>query len=128
MQLFSVEFDFQAAMSARPMEFPLVQSPCCKPDAHAIVHQHFHPVGASVGKQIGAVRLRRTKYRDNTGQRRVGAGTHVHGFGGEPDSVDAYHCERLRMKLAQPSGSETGHLTVMDLSPSGSVITTTTST
>lgn len=73
LKLFSVEFDFQAAMSARPMEFPLVQPPCGKPDAHAIMHQHLHPVGTAIGEQISAVRLRRTEHCDHAGQRRVGA-------------------------------------------------------
>ncbi|WP_322740732.1 alcohol dehydrogenase catalytic domain-containing protein [Pseudomonas saponiphila] len=43
----------------------------------------------------------------------IRASTHVHKLGGESNGVDADHCERLRMKRTQPSGSETVHLTVM---------------
>lgn len=46
------------------------------------------------------------------------------GFGGEPDSIDANHWARPRMKHAQPPGSEAGHFTVMDLSPKGSEMIT----
>ncbi len=35
----------------------------------------------------------------------------------KPDGVYADHCKRLRMKCAQPSGPEMGHLTVMNWSP-----------
>jgi len=52
LKLFGIEFYFQAAMNSRPMELPLVESACGKPNAHAIVHEHFHPVGAAVGEQI----------------------------------------------------------------------------
>ena len=41
------------------------------------MYQHFYPVGATVGEEISAVRLRRTEDRDNTGQGRFGAGAHV---------------------------------------------------
>lgn len=47
----------------------------------------------------------------------IGAGAHVHGLGGEPDGVNANHWARPRIKHAQPSGSDAGHFTVMDLSP-----------
>jgi hypothetical protein len=43
----------------------LVQSPRGQPDTHAVVHQHFHAVGAAIGEQISAVRLRRTEHRDH---------------------------------------------------------------
>jgi len=52
------------------------------------------------------------------------AGTHLHGLGSEPDGIDANHWARPRMKRAQPSGSEAGHFTVMDLSPRGSEMIT----
>ena len=53
------------------------------------------------------------------GQRGLGAGAHIHGLGGEPDGVDADHLASSRTKRAHPSGSEVGHLTVIDSSPTG---------
>lgn len=43
---------------------------------------------------------------------------------GDPDGIDANHWAKPRMKHAQPSGSEAGHFTVMDLSPRGSEMIT----
>ena len=67
------------AVGAPPARYPTV------------VHQHFHPIGAAVGKQISTVRLRRTEHRHHPRQSGIGAGAHVHGLGGEPDGVDADH-------------------------------------
>ena len=53
------------------MEFTLVQAGRGWPDTHAAVHQFFHPIGASAGEQISAVRLRRTENGDHAGQCRV---------------------------------------------------------
>ena len=64
--------------------------------------------------RLCAVRLRRTEHRNHSGQSCFSAGTHVHGFGGEPDSIDANHCVSPRTKRAHPSGSEVGHFTVID--------------
>ena len=47
------------------------------------MNQHFHSIRASIGEQISAVRLRRTKYCNHSGQRGLGTGAHIHGFGGE---------------------------------------------
>ena len=74
----------------------------------------------AVGEEIGTVRLRRTEHGNYPGQCRVSASTHVHGLGGEPNGVVANHGARPRIKHAQPSESEAGHLTAMDLSPRGS--------
>jgi hypothetical protein len=32
------------------------------------VHQDLHPIGPAVGKEVSAVRLRHTEYRDHSGQ------------------------------------------------------------
>lgn len=40
-----------------------------------------------------------------------GAGAHVHGFGCEPDGVDAEHSVSPRTNRAQPSGSLAGQFT-----------------
>lgn len=84
------------------------------------MHQSFHAVGAAIGEEVGAVRLRRTKHRHYAGQRGFSARPHVHRTGGEPDSIDADHWASPRAKRAHPSGSEAGHLAVTDyLSLSG---------
>lgn len=88
------------------MKLTLVQAPCSQPDTDAVVHQDFHAVRPAVGK----------------GKRSAGA--HVHRLGGEPDGIDANHWARPRIKHAQPSGSEAGHFTVIDLSPRGSEMIT----
>ncbi|WP_254912403.1 hypothetical protein [Pseudomonas putida] len=51
------------------MKLTLVQAPCRQPDTDAVVHQDFHPIGPTVGKEVSAVRLRRTEHRDHSGQR-----------------------------------------------------------
>ena len=53
------------------------------------MHQNLRAGGAAVGEQISAVWLTRTEHRYYPGQRSFSAGTHVHGFGGEPDGIDA---------------------------------------
>jgi hypothetical protein len=74
-----------------PGKFTLVQSPRCQPDAHAVVHQNFDAVGASVGKEVGRMRVGSTKHPHHAGQRCVRASSHVHGSGGQPDGIDADH-------------------------------------
>ncbi|ONH36657.1 hypothetical protein AO268_25940 [Pseudomonas sp. ICMP 8385] len=73
------------------MELALVQTARRQPDTDAVVHQDFHPVGPPVGKEVSAVRLRRTEHRNYSGQCRFSAGAHVHGFGGKPDGINANH-------------------------------------
>lgn len=65
LELFAVEFDLAAVANTGPVKLALIQAPCGKPHAHAIVHQHFHPVSPAVGEQVSAVRLRRTEHRDH---------------------------------------------------------------
>ena len=118
------ELYLRSTMDAWPMKLTLIQTPRRQPDTNAVVHQDFYAVGPAIGKEVRAVRLRRTEHRDHSGQCGLSAGTHVHGLGGEPDGIDANHWARPRMKHAQPSGSEAGHFTVMDLSPRGSEMIT----
>ncbi|MNR13293.1 hypothetical protein D3C85_1296900 [compost metagenome] len=75
------------------------------------MHQHFHAIGATVGEQIGTVRLRRTEHRDNSCERGFSAGPHVHGLGGEPDRVDADHRSRSRKKAEHAAAFSAGQLT-----------------
>ncbi|KAI3494624.1 hypothetical protein L1887_40661 [Cichorium endivia] len=88
----------------------------------------FMRLARRIGEQIGAVRLRRTEHRHHAGQRGFSARAHIHGFGGEPDTIDTDHWASPRTKRAHPSGSEAGHFTVIDCSPSGSSIITAGST
>jgi hypothetical protein len=111
-------------MEAWPMKLTLVQPPRRQPDTDAVVYQDFNPVGPAVGKEVSTVRLRRTEHRDHSGKRSLSAGAPVNGLGGEPDGIDANHWGKPCMKHAQPSGSEAGHFTVMDLSPRGSEMIT----
>ena len=106
------------------LKLAMVQSPRGQPDTHAVMHQDFHAVGAAIGEQIGAVRLRRTEHRHHAGQRGFSTRTHIHRLGGEPDTIHADHWASPRIKRAQPSGSEAGHFTVTDCAPSGSSIIT----
>lgn len=76
------------------------------------------------GALVSTVRLRRTEYLHYTGQCGLGAGAHVHRLSGKPDAIDADHGASPRTKRAQPSGSDTGHFTVTDCSPSDSSIIT----
>ena len=81
-----------------------------QPDTHAVMHQDFHAVGAAIGEEIGAVRIRRTEHSHHTGQRGFSASMHVHRLGGEPDGIDANHWTIPRTKRAHPSGSEAGQV------------------
>lgn len=83
-----------------------------EPDSQPIVHQHFHASGATIGKQISAVPLRRTEHGHHPRQSGLGAGPHVHGLGGEPDRVEADHRVTPRRNRAHPVGSPVGHVTI----------------
>lgn len=108
----------------RPGKPPLMQTPCRQPNAQSVVHQHLHAIASAVGKEISTVRLCRTKDSHDPGERLLGAGAHIHRFGGQPNCVDADHEASPRTKLTHPSGSEDGHFTVMVCSPNGSSMIT----
>jgi len=90
-----------------------MQTPCRQPNTQPVVYQHFHSIASAIGKEISAVRLRRTEDGHDAGECLFGTGAHIHGFGGQPDCIDADHGASPRTKRAQPSGSEDGHFTVM---------------
>nr|QOJ68823.1 putative accesory protein [Pseudomonas aeruginosa] len=112
MQLFGTQFHLRAVPRSRPEKFALMQSARRQPDAQPIVHQHFHAIGAAVGKQISTVRLRRTEHGHHPRQRCVSAGAHVHGLSGEPDGVDTNHRNRSRRKVAQAAALSVGQFTL----------------
>jgi hypothetical protein len=115
LKLLGIQLHFTALPSAWPMEFTLVQATCRQPDANPIVYQHFHPSRAAIGKQIGAVRLRRTEHRAPPSQRRFSAGAHIQGLGGEPYGVDADHRNKSRRNAAQAAAlSIVGNCTLLD--------------
>jgi|SynMetStandDraft_1070027.scaffolds.fasta_scaffold03037_3 hypothetical protein len=102
---------------SRPGKLPLVQTACRQPNTQAVVDQHLHAVAPAIGKEISAVRLRRTESRHDSCEGFLGAGAHIHRFGGQPNCVDADHEASPRTKRIHPSGSEDGHFTVMVCSP-----------
>ena len=55
-----------------------------QPDAVSVMDQNFHPGAASVGEQIGVMRLRRTKHLNHPRQNRLRAGAHVERFDRQP--------------------------------------------
>src|SRR5471032_1741415 len=112
LKLLGIQFQLATLSNAWPLKLALIQPACRQPHADPIMHQHFHPVGPSIGKQISAVRLRRTEYRNDSGQRVLGTSTHIHGLGGEPDGVDADHRNRSRRKVAQTAALSVGQFTL----------------
>lgn len=109
---------------ARPGKFPLVHTARRQPNAQTVVNQHLHAIAPAVGKEISAVRLRRTENRHDSCEGFLGAGAHIHRFGGQPNCVDADYEASPRTKRTHPSGSEEGHFTVMVCSPNGSSMIT----
>jgi hypothetical protein len=91
LKLLAIKFQLATLSNAWPLELPLVQPACRQPNTNPIMHQHFHAIGPTIGKQISAVRLRRTEHRNYSGQCGLGTGAHIHGLGGEPDGVDTDH-------------------------------------
>ena len=73
LKLFRVQLHLAALSNAWPVELALVQTASGQPDANPVMHQYFNASGAAIGKQISAVRLRRTEHRNHPGQ--CGLGT-----------------------------------------------------
>lgn len=88
-----------------------------KPDSESVMHQYLHPVGPSVGKQIRVMRVGRAKHLDHPGKRRVSSRTHVHRFGGKPDSLDTDHLSHSLSHAPQEDASLAGQVTVTVLLP-----------
>ena len=88
-----------------------------EPDSESVVHQHLHPIGPSVGKQVRVMRVSRAKHLDHPGKRRVSSRTHVHRFGGKPDSLDTDHLSHSLSHAPQEDASLAGQVTVTVLLP-----------
>ena len=124
LKLFGAELHLGTMSTAGPVKFALSQSASSQPNAKPVMYQDFNASGATVCKQISAVRLRRTKDCNDASHRGLSAGAHIHRFGGQPDRIDADHEASPRTNRAQPSGSVAGHFTVMVCSPNGSSMIT----
>lgn len=112
LKLLGIQFQLANLSSAQPLKFALVQTACRQPNADPVKHRHFHSVGTSIGKQKSATGLRRTEYRNDSGQRGLGTSMHIHGLGGEPDGINADHRNRSRRKVAQTAALSVGQLTL----------------
>ena len=85
-----------------PGKLALVQSPGCQPNAKAVMHQYLDAVASLVGKQIGVMGLGFAELPDDTRQRRIRAGAHVHGLRRQPDLVDMNHdCNKRNQSMAR---------------------------
>jgi hypothetical protein len=62
-----------------------------KPEAKAIVHQHFHAVRAFVDEQVRMVSSRFAEHSHDASEGRIGAGAHVERLYREPGRVNANH-------------------------------------
>lgn len=100
-----------------------MQTAGTQPDADAFMHQNLHPGRASVGEEVGMVRLGRAEGLDDPVQCSVGAAAHVEGLGGQPDGVDAHHRSRSLSQAAHAGAAETGHITLMAKAPRWSSMT-----
>nr|WP_232459960.1 hypothetical protein [Curvibacter sp. AEP1-3] len=95
----------------------MMQSACRQPDPNAIVHQDLEPVGSSVGKHIGMVRLGCTEDGDYAGQRRVGSGAHIQWLYCQPGAVDSNHLRSDADQQANSLAAEMGQVTAITKPP-----------
>ncbi|UVJ42105.1 hypothetical protein NVV94_15700 [Pseudomonas sp. LS1212] len=68
LKLFGTQLQLRTLVGAGPDESALVQAARRQPNPQAIVSQHFHAIAATIGKEISAMRLRRTKDRHDASQ------------------------------------------------------------
>jgi hypothetical protein len=105
--------DAVSGASSRPNEVPLVQSSGGQPDTNSVMYQYFHAVGASVGKEIGGVRMGSAKDLNDSGQGGVGACTHVQGSRCKPYGVYPDLANHSRSHYSQEAPPCRGQLTMM---------------
>lgn len=110
MQLFGAQLHLRTVPNTWPGELTLMEPACRQLNTEPVMYQDFHASGAAVGKQVSAVRLRRTEHRNHAGHGGVGASAHVHRLGSEPDGVDTNHRNSSRRKLAQTAALSTGQV------------------
>jgi hypothetical protein len=110
-ELRSAQAALVCGTSSRPNEVALMQSSGGQPDANSVMHQYFHAVGASVGKEIGGVGVSCAKDLDNSGQGGVGSCPHIHWHGCKPHRINSDHANHSRSQAAQALLSCSGHFT-----------------
>lgn len=106
-----------------PKESALMQPARTQPDLDAVVHQHLHAVGASIGKEVSMVRLGRPEDLDNARQRDVGARAHVQRLGRQPPRIDTDHRCSSRIHAAHSDAAATGQETLTVSAPLRSSMT-----
>ena len=94
-----------------------MQAPGTQPNPKAIVNQHLHARGTSVGKQIGVMRTRLTEHPDDSGKRRVRAGAHVQRLDCHPHRIDPNHLSNSRSKAPDSLTKAAGRLIAIDTLP-----------
>jgi hypothetical protein len=101
----------------RPHEAALVQAPSCQPNPDAVMHEHLQARGATIGEEIGMVRLGAAEDLNDTGQHGLGASTHVQWRRREPHGVDADQRSSSRIQAAHASAALAGHVRAMVAEP-----------
>lgn len=70
-----------------------------------------------VGKEVTMVRVSGAEDLHHTGQSGFSAGTHIQGFGGQPQSVNSDHRSSSRSHSAQSVLADVGQATLMEAGP-----------
>ena len=117
LQLFSGQRYTRARFRLAPDHCALVQAPRAQPNPKAIVNQHLHPRGPSVGKQIGVMRTRLTEHPDDSRKRGVRAGAHVQRLNRHPHRIDPNHLSNSRSKTPDSLTKAAGRLIAIDTLP-----------
>lgn len=86
-----------------PDELAAIQTPRGQPHADAVMHEHRHAVGTTVGEQVGMVWSGGTEHGDHTRQRRFGAAADVQWLDGQPDRLNLDHARGSPQDLPQAS-------------------------
>ena len=107
----------QRPVTGTPAETSLVQTPVSQPDAVAVMHQHLHPVAASIGEQVGLVWYRRTKHLNHPRQDRFHPSAHVERFHRQPQGINPNHRNQSRNQTAQSPAALAGDWVMCLLAP-----------
>lgn len=94
-----------------------MQAPRGQPYADAVMHEHLHACGASVGEEVDMVRLGVAEDLHHTGQGGLGSGAHVQWRRCEPHGVDADQRSSSRIQAAHASAALAGHVSAMVVAP-----------
>jgi hypothetical protein len=75
------------------------------------MHQHFHPGGRAIGKEVGLVWSRLAEGFNDPTEQGVDAGPHVEWSSRKPDLINADHRSHSRNQAPHSSAASTGQLT-----------------